>query len=468
MSHREIPTVSPNAISGLHQPQRIIAIFAVLSAMSLVVLDAGMVNVALPSMARSLNATPAMSILAVTAYQTGLIMALLPSAALGERFGYRRVFVSGVCVFTTASMLCAASSSLPWLVAARTMQGLGGSAVMALGIALLRFTVPSGRVGAAISWNALTVALSSAASPAIGAFLLSSADWHWLFLVNIPLGAVTLLSSRALPLAATNARVIDSTSVLLNGVAFGLLVLATELIVSCTLASALFLALSTYAFIALVRREKPKAAPMIPLDLLHIPSFRLSVIASICCFAGQTAGLAALPFYLQHDLGQSPLMVGLYMTTWPLAVALTALAAGYLSDRMNSAWLSSAGGICLAVGLAGSALWALHGNPRPLIPLTILCGIGFGLFQTPNNRNLFLSAPLERSGAAGGMQGTARLSGQLAGAVLLTLLFSVASVRLAPRFGLGVGALLALAAAISSFLRASPTPPNHSRERIRT
>ncbi len=400
-----------------------------------------------------------MSILAVTAYQTGLIMALLPSAALGERFGYRRVFVGGVCVFTTASLLCAASPSLAWLVAARTLQGLGGSAVMALGVALLRFTVSSSRVGAAISWNALTVALASAASPAIGALLLSAAGWHWLFLLNIPLGAATLMASRALPLTAINARTIDSTSILLNGAAFVLLVLAAELIVSCTLVSALILALSAYSFVALVRREKPKAAPMIPLDLLHIPSFRLSVIASICCFAGQTAGLVALPFYLQHDLGQSALMVGFYMTTWPLAVAVTALAAGYLSDRMNSAWLSSAGGFCLAVGLAGSALWALQGDPRPLIPLTILCGIGFGLFQTPNNRNLFLSAPLARSGAAGGMQGTARLSGQLAGAVLLTLLFSVASMQLAPRFGLGIGAALALAAAITSLLRASKVAP---------
>ena len=427
-----------------------------------------MVNVALPSMAQSLNVTPAMSILAVTAYQTGLIMGLLPSAALGQRFGYRRVFVGGICIFTTASILCAASSSLPWLIAARTLQGLGGSAVMALGVALLRFTVPPDRVGAAIGWNALTVALSSAASPAIGALLLSSASWHWLFLVNIPLGAATLVSSRVLPLTAATAQIIDSTSVLLNGLAFVLLVLAAELIVSCTLASALFLALSAYAFVALVRREKPKAAPMIPLDLLHIPSFRLSVIASICCFAGQTAGLVALPFYLQHALGQSALMIGLYMTTWPLAVAVTALAAGYLSDRIHTAWLSSAGGICLAVGLAGSAVWPLQGDPRPLIPFTILCGIGFGLFQTPNNRNLFLSAPLARSGAAGGMQGTARLSGQLAAAVLLTLLFSVASMQLAPRFGLGIGAALALAAAITSLLRASMIAPNHPIERHRT
>ena len=173
MSRREFPAVTPDTLPGLGQPQRAIAIFAVLSAMSLVVLDAGMVNVALPSMAQSLNATPAISILAVTAYQTGLIMALLPSAALGERFGYRRVFVCGVWIFTIASILCATSSSLPWLVAARTLQGLGGSAVMALGIALLRFTVPPGRVGAAIGWNALTVALSSAASPAFGALLLS-------------------------------------------------------------------------------------------------------------------------------------------------------------------------------------------------------------------------------------------------------------------------------------------------------
>ncbi|HEY9216443.1 MAG TPA: MFS transporter, partial [Phenylobacterium sp.] len=128
------------------------AVFAVLCAMTLVVLDAGIVNVALPSIGARLQASPAQTLLVVTAYQAGLMMALLPSGALGERFGHRRIFTLGVGVFAAASLLCAVSPSLPWLVCARLLQGLGGAAVMALGVALLRFTVPLGRLGAAIGW----------------------------------------------------------------------------------------------------------------------------------------------------------------------------------------------------------------------------------------------------------------------------------------------------------------------------
>jgi len=127
---------------GLPQPRRTVAIASVLAAMVLVVLDAAIANVALPTIARSLQVTPAMSVWVMTSYQTALVMALLPCAALGEALGHRRVFAAGVALFTVASLLCALSPSLPLLVAARFLQGLGGAAVMALGVALLRFVVP--------------------------------------------------------------------------------------------------------------------------------------------------------------------------------------------------------------------------------------------------------------------------------------------------------------------------------------
>ena len=439
---------------GLPQPRRSLAIAAVLTAMSLVVLDAGMANIALPTMARSLHATPALAVLIITAYQTALVMALLPCAALGEWLGYRRIFVWGVIVFTAASALCAVSPTLPWLIAARFIQGLGGAAVMALGVALLRASVAEKRLGAAIGWNALTVALSAAASPAVGALILAGLGWPWLYLVNLPVGALALFAARALPRAGGGAQPIDALSAALNGFVFASLVIGAELLPRAPLAAALLLALAALALAALVRREMPKTAPLIPLDLLRLRSFRISVIASVCCFTGQAAGMVALPFYLQHGLGLTPLWAGIYMTPWPLSVAAAATFTGRLAERVSTAWLCAVGGACLALGLAAAALWPLHGDARPLILFAIVCGLGFGLFQVPNNRNLFLYAPRERSGAAGGMQGAARLTGQTAGAVLMTLLFTVTSIHLAPRIGLGMGAVLTLAAGVVSASRA--------------
>jgi DHA2 family multidrug resistance protein-like MFS transporter len=203
----------------------------------------------------------------------------------------------------------------------------------------------------------------------------------------------------------------------------------------------------------LVRRELPQETPLIPLDLLRSRPFGVSVIASVCCFIGQTAGMIALPFHLQHNLHQTPLMTGLLVTPWPLTVALTAPLAGRLADRVSSALLCMAGGAVLALGLAACAAWPVEKGPLPLVPFIMLCGAGFGLFQVPNNREMFLGAPSERSGAAGGAQSTARLTGQTMGAVVMTLLFGIAPIDAALPIGLAIGASLTFIAGLVSTLR---------------
>jgi DHA2 family multidrug resistance protein-like MFS transporter len=380
-------------------------------------------------------------------------MALLPCAALGESVGHRKVFTVGVALFVGASVFCALSPSLSWLVAARFLQGLGGAAVMALGVALLRAVVSEGRLAVAIGWNALAVALASAAGPTIGAAILSVASWPWLFAINLPLGLLVLLAGRALPQSSGTARRLDLLSVALNAGTFASFVIGAELLSAQPLLAVTLIAAAAISMRALVRRERPKDAPLIPLDLLRGDSFRLSVVASVLCFAGVAAGLVALSFYLQHGLGQSVWMTGLYMTPWPIAVAVAAPLAGRLAGHVSTAWLCAAGGICLAAGLATTAVWPMNGNLLPLVLLTILCGLGFGLFQVPNNQNMFLTAPRERSAAAGGMQATARLAGQTTGAIIMTLLFTLASAEAAPRIGLGISAVLALAAGLVSLLR---------------
>jgi DHA2 family multidrug resistance protein-like MFS transporter len=452
---------------GLREAQRTVAIVSVLSAMALVVLDAAIANVALPTIARSLQVTPGMSVLIITAYQTALAIGLLPCAALGESLGFRRVFTVGVVLFTGASVACALSPSLPWLIAARFVQGLGGAAVMALGVALMRFAVPADRFGTVIGWNALTVALASAAGPTVGATILSVADWPWLFAVNLPIGIMALLAARALPARSGKARALDLFSGALNALVLGSLVVGAEFLPAIPALAVAFFIVATLGLVALIRRELPKEAPLVPLDLLRAPSFRISVIASVCCFVGQTAGIVALPFYLQHGLKQSPFMTGLYMTPWPLTVAVAAPVVARFAHRVSTAWLCAAGGAFLAMGLAAASLWPLEGDLHPLVLFAALCGLGFGLFNVPNNRNMFLSASPECSGAAGGMQGTARLVGQTSGAVVMTLLFALTSMDAAPRLGLAIGAALTLAAGLVSTLRVGitdgkelRTPPN--------
>ncbi len=445
--------ITPDGDDGLPTPRRTVAAAAILAAIVLAMLDGAIANVALPTLASALHVSAAASIWVVTGYQMALVVSLLPCAALGESLGYRRVFTGGVVVFTAASALCALAPSLPWLVAARFLQGLGAAAIMSLLAAMLRFTYPTRLLGTAIGLNATVVALSAATGPTLGAFILSVAPWPWLFAVNVPIGCVVLVASRALPDPAGDGRRLDRLSVALNAGFFAPLVVGVDLLTTRPAAAALLLGGAALSLFALVRRELPRAAPLIPLDLLRGGTFRYSVVASVCCFAAQMVSYVALPFYLQHGLGRDALTTGLFMTPWPLTVAVAAPLSGRLADRVATAWLCAAGGLCLAVGLSLAALWPLQGQLAPLVVFTVLSGLGFGFFQTPNNRNMLLSAPKARSGAAGGMQATARQCGQTAGAVIMALLFTVAPAAVAPRLGLGVGAALALAGGLVSLMR---------------
>jgi DHA2 family multidrug resistance protein-like MFS transporter len=436
---------------------------AVLAAMALVVLDAGIAHVALPTIARSMHVTPALAVLIVSSYQLALVMGLLPCAQLAERLGYRRLFVGGIAVFSCASLLCSLAPSLPWLVAARFVQGLGGAAIMSLGIPLLRFALTPERFASAIGWNALVVAIGSAAGPTLGALMLSFLDWPWLFLINLPVGVLALLAGRTLPQVEPTRTSTDLLSIGLYAGVAALVVAAAELATAWPVISLGLGIAALPCVFGLMACERHKKAPLVPFDLLRKRPFSLSVIASMFVFTGQSAGLVALSFYVQLGLGRSALVAGLVMTMWPLAVAGTSRAAGPLAERFGASQVCAAGAAVLALGLGAFAFWPIESSIESLAACAAVCGAGFGLFQVTNNRSMFLAAPAERSAAAGGMQGTARLMGQTTGALIVTAMMTLEPTGTASRLAMGIGALAALCAAFVSWLgvvqRSSSLPP---------
>jgi MFS transporter, DHA2 family, multidrug resistance protein len=438
---------------GLPLPRRALAVAALLTATVLVVLDGAIANVALPSIEHALQVSAADCVWVVAAYQLGVVVALLPCAALGESYGGRKVFLAGVALFATASALCALSINLPMLAAVRFLQGLGGGAIMALGMMLLRFACPQRLIGRAIAWNAMVIALSSAAGPGVGVAILAIADWPWLFAVNLPIAALVLAAGRALPGPEGTGRALDRFSAAINGLMFALFVFGADAIATQPRRGAALILGAAASLVVLIRRERKREAPLIPIDLLRNGAFRLAAIASVCCFSGQMMAIVALPFYFQRELGESVVATGLLMTPWPIAVAIAAPISGRLSERISTALLCAGGGACLALGLALAGIWPIASGLAPIVLGTILSGTGFGFFQTANNRILLLSAPKARSGAAGGAQGTARLLGQTIGAVGMGVLFGAMPVGVAPRVGLVVAALCALGASGVSALR---------------
>ncbi|HEX8262244.1 MAG TPA: MFS transporter [Allosphingosinicella sp.] len=448
-------------MTALSASQRI-ATLAVLAAMALAVLDMGMVNVALPILAQRFEAAPSDAILVISACQAALLVGLLPCAHIADRTSPRAMFRGGVALFCGASLLCALAPSLTFLIAARVLQGLGAAAVMALGVALLRSALGSDRLGSAIAWNALTVALSSAAGPALGAVILSFASWPWLFLAGLPLGAAALLAAGALPDRPATRDAVDAPAIALHAAAVILFLAAAKAAASDAML-ALILACSAAPLLALLmRRTRGRHSPMLPADLLGRPSFAVQASASACCFIGQSLGLVALPFHLQRAVPNDLVAAGLVVTCWPLGVAATSLAMGRMSGLDRGVQCAAGGGL-LAAGLLLSASLPLQWGAMPLAAGAALCGIGFGLFQLANNRALFLAAPAERAAAAGGIQGTARLTGQTTGTLIMALIYSWSSMALAPRVGLVIGAAFASAAAMLAARRAQAGTGEDSR-----
>ena len=452
-------TPSGTDTDGLPPPQRYWAIAVVALGITMAVLDSAIANVALPTIAKDLNAAPADSIWVVNAYQLVITILMLPLASLGEVVGYRRVYRVGLVVFTLASLGCALSDSLVVLSAARVVQGIGAAAMLSVNSALVRFIYPSRLLGRGIGINAFVVAVSAAIGPTVAAGILSIASWPWLFAVNVPIGIATLAAARMLPRTSRSGRPFDVPSALLNALFFGLLIIAIDSVGhgGQPLYAALALAGAALSGVALVIRQLPQTSPLLPVDLLRIPVFALSIATSVCSFSAQMLAYVSIPFYFQDALGRSDVATGLLMTPWPLANAVLAPVAGRLADRHSAGVLGALGLVIFAAGLSTLALLPAAPGDADIIWRMALCGAGFGLFQSPNNRAIITSAPRERSGGASGMLGTARLLGQTIGAALVALMFSLVGGR-ATVWSLGLAAGIALLAAAVSCTRMIDPP----------
>ncbi|ALS65328.1 MFS transporter [Pandoraea apista] len=452
--------MSDTHTDGMPMPARVWAIATVMLAISLSVLDSAIANVALPTIARDLNASPATSIWIVNAYQLAITISLLPLAALGEIVGYRRVYTVGLALFTVASLACALSDSLMTLTLARVAQGFGAAGIMSVNTALVKAIYPSRWLGRGVALNSLIVAVSSAAGPTIAAGVLSIAHWPWLFAINVPLGIIAFaIAVRSLPDTVRASHPFDWVGALLSALTFGLLIsgidsfghgqdrwlVAVELVAAVVIGS------------VFVRRQRRQPVPLLPVDLLRIPIFGLSICTSMASFCAQMLAFVSLPFFLQDTLGFDHVQTGLLMTAWPLTIVVVAPLAGRLLEYYKPGLLGAIGLAAFALGLLALGLLPAHPHQIDIVWRMALCGFGFGLFQSPNNYAMLMSAPAHRSGGASGMLGTARLTGQTTGAALVALVFSVAPDGFGTRASLYVAASFAAVAAVVSSLRTLPS-----------
>ncbi len=445
----------PVALDGLPPERRGWAVAAIFTALAMASLDTAIANIALPTIAADLHVGPADVIWVVNVYQIALVATLLPLGALGEIVGHRRIYLGGLLLFTLASLACALAWSLPSLLVARVLQGLGASGLMSVNTALVRFVYPRRLHGRGFGNNALVVATAFTLGPTVASGILAVGPWSWLFAINIPFGLVAILIGlKTLPSTPRAAHAFDFPGSMLAAACLGLFITGigsaahharTEFVLT-ELAAAVLLGW------VLIRRQADHPAPVLPIDLFRSPLFALSTATAICSFAVQGLAFVSLPFYFEDILGRSQVETGFFMTPWPLVVAIMAPIAGRLSDRYAVGILGSLGLALLGLGMALLAMLPANPSIADIVWRMAICGCGFGFFQTPNMKALMYSAPVDRSGSASGIVATARLIGQTSGAALAALCFDLAG-REGATLALVLGAGFAAVGCAMSSLR---------------
>ena len=443
----------PKPYEGLPTPRRHYAVATVMIGISLSVLDATIANVALPAIAQDLDTSAAAAVWIVNAYNVAVVALLLPFSALAERIGFRRMFAMGLALFTMASLGCAMANSLQTLTIARVAQGVGASALMCLMGGLVRNIYPLSKLGMGMSINATTVAVMSVLGPTLGSAILSVAHWPWIFAINVPFGLLALFGVRFLPdVPRVNVR-FDWQTALLSMIVFGVFITGVDNLGGNLLQGLGLILVAMVAGVMLMHRCRHQTAPLVPIDLLRIKAVAFAVGASSLTFAAQMCAYVSLPFYFQNTLHRPYIEIGLLMGAWPAGTALIAILAGRLSDKYSAALLSGMGALAMTIGLLTLAFMPDTASNILIMCAMLLAGLGFGFFQTPNNRAMISPAPRNRSGAAGGLQATTRVFGQSMGAAFVAIAFSLSGALHGPWAALLVASFCAFLAVVVNTVR---------------
>ncbi len=397
--------------------------------MLLSALGASIANVGLPAMAQAFGATFQQVQWIALAYLLAITGASVGAGRLGDVIGRRRLLAAGIALFTVASLLCGLASGLPWLVAARVLQGLGAAVMMSLTLAMAGALAPQGRTGSVMGLLGTMSAVGTSLGPVLGGLLLGTGDWPLLFLAGVPPGALALLLVlRGLPgdaAAPGDARpAFDAAGTLVLVLALVAYALAVTLgrgqVQPINLAMLALALLGGWLFVTLQKRA---ASPLVPLPMLRDPVLAAGLAANLLVATVMATTMVVGPFYLSLALGLDAAHVGLAMACGPLTAALGGVPAGRLSDRFGAARMGIVG---LAVLAGGCALLALTparlGVLGYVLPLAVVT-LGYALFQAANNSAVMAGAGVQR-GVVSGMLGLARNLGFITGAAVMGALFA--------------------------------------------
>mgnify|MGYP005837454389 CR=1 FL=1 len=393
-------------------------------------LDSSIVNVALPTISRELNASLTVLQWVVTIYLLTISSILPIFGKLGDTWGPKKVYIYGFLVFILGSALCGLATNVTFLIASRVAQGIGAAMMMANNMGIVTAAFPSEHRGRALGSMGAVVAAGSLTGPSLGGFLVTNFGWASIFFINIPIGILGFfLGFYLLKHDLVKAK---------KGFDFqGALLFATSIV--CLLLALsegnqwgwnswpvglLFLG-SLLIFLLFIVNEIKVKDPVIDLTLFRNPFFTAGILAALLSYLLLFFTIILMPFYLDNILGYSPVKTGLMMTPIPLALALVAPLSGWLSDRIGPVALTCGGMVVMGLGLAALGNLSLQSSQLEIVLKLFFFGTGIALFNSPNNSALLGSVSRDKLGIVGGLLATMRNVGMLMGIALSVAVFTM-------------------------------------------
>lgn len=414
-----------DSVNNSSSKNKWLILFVILMVTFMATLDGSIINVALPVMAKALKVTSASIQLVVTIYLIIISATILVFGRLGDMFGKTKIFKIGLALFTLGSLFCGITNSLSLLVISRIIQAIGAAGTMANSQGIITEVFPAKERGKALGITGTFVALGSLLGPPLGGFIVDAFRWEYIFLINVPIGIITLfLGFKLLPkVHQANKEKLDGLGAILFIFAIVPLFIAigkgqevgfTQPII---LLGFLIAAISFVAFIFL---EKKREAPLLKLQIFENKLFSLSIFCGFISFVAMFCSTIIQPFYLQDVMKFSPATTGLVMMIFPLIMAVVAPLSGHLSDKVGSEILTFIGLLFTSLGLLLMSTLDEHSSIISMVFFIGAMSIGNGLFQSPNTSLIMSTVSKDKLGIAGSINALVRNLGMICGIALST------------------------------------------------
>ncbi len=399
-------------------------------------LDGSIVNVALPKMARSLGVATSNIQLVATSYLIVIAGTVLIFGRLGDMLGKIKMFKLGLILFTIGSLLCGVTNSFPLLILARVVQAIGAAGTMANNQGIITEVFPQNERGKALGFIGTAVALGSLVGPGLGGMIVGASSWEYIFLINVPVGIVTIFYAfKLLPneKQAVHGK-LDGLGAILFMIAIVSLFVSLNEGLHRGFTDSLIIfgfIIAVITFLAFIIVEKKRENPLIQLDMFSNKLFSLSIFCGFITFVVIFCNNIILPFYLQDVMNYSPAQTGLILMVYPLVLTVVAPLSGHLSDKNGSEILTFIGLVLISIGLLFMSTLNENASLLGMLFFIGIMSFGMGLFQSPNNSLVMSTVSRDKLGIAGSINALIRNMGMVSGiALATTLLYSSMSAKI--------------------------------------